>query len=66
MLGEDGWLLVTDTLFVFEPFQFSPPGKQYRLTYTFVRINSKASIIAKPSLEMKTLVISSEKYQLSR
>lgn len=65
-LGEDGWLLVTDTKFVFEPFHFFPPGKQYRLTYMFIRVNSKASIIAKPSLEMKILVISSDKYQLSR
>lgn len=64
-LGEGGWLLITDTKFVFEPFQFSPPGKQYHLTYTFIRVNSKASIITKPSLEMKTLVIS-DKYQLSR
>lgn len=66
MWGEDARLLVADTEFGFVPFSLLSPAKQYHLTYTFLRVNSSTSLIAKPSLDMKTSVISSEKYQTSR
>lgn len=57
MLGEDGWLLVADTEFSFDPCSIIVLSQAVSVNLTSLKINGKTTITEKPSLHVKTLVI---------